>query len=138
MRLTAVILLCVVVLSGCGPLASCQVQSEDYVAAVEAIAVEWDDANALANSTPRSSLAPQIAELQAIARRAEALEHPECAEKAHKALGDYMNRVVDSYILFLAQDEAGSVEATEGASVLFGFWTTEFVNLKVGLPPYDK
>jgi hypothetical protein len=82
-----------------------------YVEMLGTVIDRWDDANALANNTPRSSLAPQIAALQSINREAEALNVPACAMPTHQHLLDYMSRTVDGYMAFLSQGSDFTVRA---------------------------
>lgn len=65
---------------------------------------EFYDASDLAGSTPRGSLAPMIADMQAIRRDAERLEMPVCLEVVHEKLIDLMNDMIDAFQSFLAND----------------------------------
>lgn len=66
-------------------------------------AQEWDDALKLADSTPRLSLAPQIAKLQEIRRKVQAQEWPSCAQPAYTLLVQAMDQYINGFISFLGQ-----------------------------------
>ncbi len=74
---------------------------ERYLDAIRDVSRRFDDAVALANTTPRGSLPPVIADLQEIRRDAEDLDVPGCADKAKNALVRYMDGIVDAFLLFL-------------------------------------
>ena len=83
-----------------------------YMVAVEPILQEWDDAVAIADSTPRMSLPDRVSELQDVRRRANNLqfENPDIAE-AHLKLVSAMDYGIDAFLSFLAQDSDGEVTA---------------------------
>ncbi len=156
MKKVSVVLL-VLVLVGCGaPVAvkieptsvptpvptslPCSLQAAEYVGEVQGIVQEWDDANSLAGSTPRASLATQIAALQEIRRRADAFEHPGCADKPHSYLMAYMTSVIDAYLAFLANEESDTEiqNRFKGAENMLTIWAEEFGKLRDGLEPYDQ
>lgn len=82
---------------------SCPQQAAPFLASVQKLAGEWDDANKLASSTPRMSLPPQVSTLQGLRRRAQDLEAPECAFLVKQRLIDSMDNTINGYIAFLAQ-----------------------------------
>ena len=88
-----------------------------FLAELDTILTEWDDANELAHSTARMSLPAQIESLQAIRRKAATLDAP-CAEAAtvRDAAAEHMGLVVDGFMLFLKQESDGTVESKFGES----------------------
>ncbi len=152
----AVLVLAVLFLSGCGTVSvqieptpvptpiptslPCYLQAAEYIAAVQGIVKEWDDANALAGSTPRASLPAQIAVLQEISRRVDAFDHPSCADKPHDYLTAYMSSVTDAYLVFLANDESETEmqKKFKAAGDMLTIWADEFGKLRDGLAPYDQ
>lgn len=97
------------------PTPSCVQESVAFVAQVEPLAREWDDANKLADSTPRASLPGQIDKLQAIRRRVQDMQAPDCAFPTRKHLIDAMDNTINGYIAFLGQkpDTAVTVYFTQ-------------------------
>lgn len=83
--------------------ATCLAEAKVYADAVEPIATEWDDAMKLAGQTGRGQLAPQIASLQEIKRKADDLSVPTCAAVAHDYLVDSMNANIDGFLAFMSQ-----------------------------------
>lgn len=88
-------------LSGCG-LDPC---SKDKVQAamvdVKGVAQHFDDADALANKTPRSGLPGVISEMQSVRRDAQALKLPDCMKDVQDTLVAYMDAKIDVYVTFL-------------------------------------
>lgn len=93
------------------PTPSCVQESVAFVAQVEPLAREWDDANKLADSTPRASLSGQIDKLQAIRRRTEDIAVPACAAAIKQGLVLAMDAAIRGYIAFLAQKPDSDVNA---------------------------
>lgn len=124
-------------LAACGP-APCNEQAAEYIPALEGYFDEWDDANTIANSTPRASLSAAIADLQAIKRNVDDLEYPECANTVQLAIVGYMDASIDGYLAFMSQAEGEVVSKhMSDAADLLGNFTREFAKLKAGEPPYD-
>jgi hypothetical protein len=116
----------------------CSVQAEAFSAATVALLDDWDDANALAGSTPRMSLGPAIAELQQIRRDVGDLDAPPCAQRVHTLLVDYMDVVIEGYLAFLADEGDSAVNsAMRRADAALDTFTTEYAKLMAGQPPYD-
>lgn len=92
--------------------------TQTFVKTLTPIAAEWDDAVKLAGNTPRGSLAPQIASLQEIRRRAKAVEAPDCAAGARDALVASMDATVDGFLTFMGGStaDAGSEKFAEAAA----------------------
>ena len=84
---------------------SCLEQSADFIGDIEAMFERWDDAVALASSTPRTDLSSPIATLQELKREAGALIAPDCASKVKTAFVEYMELTIDRLISFLADPE---------------------------------
>jgi hypothetical protein len=80
---------------------SCNVKAEEFINDIKAIAERWDDALALANSTPRDSLSPIIADLQEIKRDTNALESEECVKVLQNSLIQHMESIIDLFVLSL-------------------------------------
>lgn len=104
----------VAALTACGipGLASCADQSAEFFNQIEPLARRWDDANKLANQTPRNQLAGQIANLQAIRRDVQDLKPPECSKAAQTALVGTMDATIQGYVDFLAQKSDSTVAAS--------------------------
>lgn len=107
-RLVILVLLCLLV--ACGQ-PSCKTQAQPYLAAMQPVMREFQDASTLANQTPRASLPAQIANLQAIQRKAEALEVPACTRPIQDAMVAGMAATVNGYLAFLAQHPEAEVQA---------------------------
>jgi hypothetical protein len=88
---------------GATPTPTCLEHSVSYGKQIKAIAQEWDDANTLASQTPRAALAQQIANLQAIRRKAQDLTPLDCTKAAHFALTNAMDETIQGYLAFLGQ-----------------------------------
>ena len=80
---------------------------------IRAVKVKWDDADRLANASPRIGLPGPISTLQAIRREAAALQLPECVDKAKKELVDGMDTMIDGYIAFMSDASSGKIYALE-------------------------
>lgn len=111
-------ILFILAFAACAPPSSCDVQS--YSSEVNPIIVEWQDAMQLAGKTPRMSLPPQIANLQAIERKAENVQAPECLKEAHALLIQSMNTGIDAFLSFLAQESQTAIDMqfTRAAAML--------------------
>lgn len=117
----------------------CHVQAAEFTETLQTYFDDWDDANNVARSTSRVSLSPAISELQAIRREVAELAAPTCAVEVHNMFIDYMDKTIDSYLSFMA-NEGDSVlsQKFEDASTAFDKFTAEYRKLKNGEPPYDK
>lgn len=115
------------ILSGCNsiptalqrptPTPTCQEQAAPYVEQLRAVFSEWRDADKLAGQTPRGSLAPQIANLQAIRRKAEVITVSDCVRQAHRYLIDAMDTAITGYLDFLGQKDEMIVNASFQRSI---------------------
>lgn len=83
--------------------ATCLAEAKVYADAIKSVAQEWDDATKLAGQTGRGQLAPQVANLQEIKRKADAVAVPTCAAVAHEYLVDSMNANIDGFLAFMSQ-----------------------------------
>ena len=90
--------------------ATCAEQAKEPLAAIQSAAREWDDANKVAGQTPRSALAVQIAALQAVRRKVQDVQVPDCANAAKTALVQSMDASIDGYVAFLGQKSDGAVQ----------------------------
>jgi hypothetical protein len=93
-------------------MASCADQSSEFFSKVEPLARRWDDANKLANQTPRMQLAGQIASLQAVRRDVQDLTPPECSKPVQDSLVSAMDSTIQAYVDFLAQKPNTTVQAS--------------------------
>jgi hypothetical protein len=122
-RLLIVFAICLLV--GCGapgqeapaavapaPTASpaCSEEAGAFIAQIDPIAREWDDAVTLASNTPRASLSSQIETLQSLRRKAQDLEAPACAITIKDALVNTMELKVRGFIAFLGQKPDADVD----------------------------
>lgn len=82
---------------------SCAQQAAPGITQIQSIAQEWDDAFKLANSTPRATLPAQIGNLQAIRRKVQDVQMPECAALVKQRLIDAMDNSINGFIAFLGQ-----------------------------------
>ncbi len=76
---------------------------------VEPLIDRFDDANERAGSTSRISLSPVIGEMQEVRRDFKDLEVDSCAEQAKEVMVDYMDKTIDAYIAFLADESDSTV-----------------------------
>jgi hypothetical protein len=76
---------------------------------LSAVAQRWDDAVDVAGATPRMALGAQVATLQEVRRDTQALEVPECLNKARTYLVRSMDAAIEGFIAFLAQESDASV-----------------------------
>lgn len=110
----------------------CATAARAFIDTAKPMAERWDDAAKLAGSTPRMSLAPQIASMQAIRRDAQALEAPPCAEQAKQYLLGAMDASINAYIDFLAQKPDSQTEFYNANRVMKRFYNE--VALLTGAP----
>lgn len=73
---------------------------------LSAIRIEWNNAFALAQSTPRVSLAEQIARLQSIESKLNRIEVPECYALSKFALQKEMSAAATELLNFLRLNES--------------------------------
>lgn len=104
-KLIVLVALVVLLYGSTGCSQSCAEQTVEYRAAVDDLIERWDDANAVAGSTARVSLSGPIAQMQELRREADTLEEPECAVAAQNRLVSYMDRTIDTYLVFMANSE---------------------------------
>ena len=88
---------------GATPTPTCESGLPAFAKTLDPLAREWDDANALANSTPRASLAVQIGNLQSVRRRVQDVSAPECGATLKQHLIGTMDATIAGYIAFLGQ-----------------------------------
>lgn len=108
----------------------CKLQAKSYLENVEKITIEWDDANQVANSTSRIALSPAVAELQRIRRELSIINYPDCASNAHDYLLKYMDKVIDGYLAFMAQDPEADISRNfDEGSNYFRLWEQEYLKI---------
>ena len=113
MKRFLLLLMLVPLLVGCGVpgmTASCESGLPDFAKTLDPLAREWDDANALANSTPRAALAVQIGNLQSVRRRVQDVTAPECGAPMKQHLIGAMDETIQGYIAFLGQKSDSVVQ----------------------------
>lgn len=71
---------------------------------ISTYATRWDDADKLANSTSRVTLAPQIATLQTIRRDLQAETFPSCGQESQRTFIAMMDTEIEMLLSFLRQD----------------------------------
>lgn len=94
-------------------------------------AQEWDDANKLASSTPRISLAAQIQNLQRIRRESAALSVPACGSFARTLMVSYMDATINGYIDFLGQGTQANTLFAQAKTLIDAF-NVELKKVTVG------
>jgi hypothetical protein len=111
----------------------CPGQSEQFVEDSEAILEEWTDASALAASTPRVSLPEVISDLQAIKRRANDLEAPDCAASIKIAMVNGMESAITALLGFAADSPQIVIDTALAESVAsFDEVTFRLARLRAG------
>jgi hypothetical protein len=117
----------------------CYIQAKEFNEKLQSYFDDWDDANTVAGSTSRIALSPAVKELQTIRRGVADLVAPTCAVEVQNMVSDYMDKVIEGYLSFMA-DEGDSVvsQKMEEASTALDKFFTEYSKLKNGQPPYDK
>jgi hypothetical protein len=84
--------------------ALCQSQTQDYLAQIQPLLEEWDDAVAVANSTARIALSPMVRDLQGIQRDVEDVIVPDCARHGSALLTEGMDSIIDAFIAFMGDE----------------------------------
>lgn len=93
---------------------------------VRGLIQRFDDANTLAQSTPRIQLSSVIADMQSIRREAKDVIALDCTENAHQAMIAYMDQIILAYTKFMAQaDDSEITSAFKRASDLLDQFTNE-------------
>lgn len=134
MRKVLVLVLSLVSLVGCAGVSapwSCKSQMQPFSQTMQPLWTEWSDAVTLAGQTPRMALAGQIANLQSIRRKADAVEVAECGKeiKAHYLAS--MDATLEGFLGFLGQEsEASQVESFTRAKTEIDAATDAMVALK--------
>jgi len=117
----------------------CYVQSSEFINQLQTYFDNWNHANNVASSTSEIDLSPAVMQLQSIRRRVTYLDAPTCASEVQVLMIDYMDKVIDSYLVFMSDDPDSVLSLKmDDAQVAFDKCVTEFTKLKTGLPPYDK
>jgi hypothetical protein len=93
------------------PTPTCEAGLPAFGKVLDPLAREWDDANALANSTPRNSLPGQIANLQSVRRHVQDIVAPDCGAVMKQHLVSAMDATIEGYIAFLTQKPDADVSA---------------------------
>lgn len=111
----------------------CTVQASALIADLEAVFDEWDDANKIAGSTSRIGLAGPVAELQKIRRSVTDMNPPECAREVETLLVNHMDKTIDGYLSFMADEPDATVSRHfDEASKLQDDFLWAFTLLKFG------
>lgn len=87
---------------------------------INSIISRWDDARALASSTGRISLPGPVQKLQEIARDWQALSfQSKCvSDKVAPAFSEYAKMTINGFLLFMADEEEGALEAMQLREIL--------------------
>jgi len=102
----------VVFLVFCIALTSCSknvCDTDEYFTTVNPLLQEWDDATSVAHTTSRIALSPVLSNLQAIKRRTERLEIPECFEDAHSFLITNMYYTIEGFLAFAGDADDATI-----------------------------
>lgn len=136
-RLLPILLL--LALSACGlpgAAQTCAQTAGPFLTQLQSLAREWDDANKLAGTTPRASLAAQIQNLQAIRRKVQDVQAPECAAQAQKDLVGSMDTTIEAYLLFLGQKPDADVKAKfDQANTQMEAFTKDIITMSATATP---
>jgi len=121
------------------PVPPCYIKAKQFVSALNALFDDWDDATKLANNTARIALSGPVSRLQEIRRQTADLAYPACAVSVHTKMLLYMDKTIDAFMAFMAQESDEKVNAlfTE-ANALMDSAIEEFLKLEMGRAPYDK
>lgn len=76
----------------------------------------WDDANQLAQNTPRIALAPIVSRMQEIRGRVNLTTVSACTLAARTTLSDYMSATIGWYLSFMRGDDSTVTDALLGDS----------------------
>jgi len=87
----------------------CQAATRDYLAQIQPLLEEWDDAVEVANSTARIALSPMVRDMQGIERDVEDVTVPDCARHGSGLLIDGMGSVIDAFIAFMGEESESVV-----------------------------
>ena len=128
--LTLALLPTFVLLLGCSPTApptptavpACTTADGRRVADVmQQHAREWDDALALAQTSPRVALAGPVGQLQRVRREVEAQQWPACAVRTQSALAGAMTAYIDGFVDFMGDRSGYEAKFDRGAALLNDF-----------------
>lgn len=87
----------------------CHIQAQEFIKGVDGMLLAWDDANALAGRTSRIALAGPVGRLQELRRQMLELPAPPCVRTARAGLQQYMDAVIDGYLLFMSDQPDSEV-----------------------------
>ena len=136
-RIIAVVIIGLGLLLGaCSRVQSCVELTKEYRDQVMQLADKWDSANALANNSPRMQLVTPISSLQNIRNEYNKLTVPECAQKAHDTMLNYMDATIDGFMAFLSDEDDDVVNGHfSRAGQYFDAWNIEFMKLSIEPTP---
>jgi hypothetical protein len=77
--------------------AACRERAEPFVAQIDPLVAEWEGARRVAGRAAFADLPAQVAALEGLRSRAEALAPPACAAAAHASLLQTMDLVIEAY-----------------------------------------
>lgn len=110
---------------------SCASQSYETIAEFQDLTKRWIDVLDIAESTPRISLGPQIAELQSIRRETANVEAPTCAIEAQAKLVASMDMTIDAFLAFLGNEPDDVMTSKlDAATILFQDYIDMVSNMK--------
>lgn len=105
------VLAAVILLANCAsPVApaACKQQAAQFLKDADALTTEWTDAVKLASSTSKISLAPQVAQLQALRRKLTDLQVPQCALVYRDSLAAHMDATIEMFLAFMRGESSAS------------------------------
>lgn len=89
---------------------SCTIEARYYRKNLVPVLSEWSDAEKLANSSPRISLAPVVSQLQAIRRKMDGITPGSCVASVHDNFRSSMDESIAGFLAFMAQEPDGTVQ----------------------------
>lgn len=87
----------------------CRSVSPQFSEIMTPIAEEWDDAVKLTGKTARMALPNQISSLQAIRRKANDVDAPDCLKTAKASLIKSMDSTIEGFLAFMGQESETTV-----------------------------
>lgn len=109
----------------------------EVVDTMQQYARAWDDAVAVAGSTPRIGLAQPIAELQRIRREVQQQQWPVCARRAQQLLVEAMSAYIDGMVGFMGQRSGYEVDLARGGDILYQY-RSEVASMTGGPTPIPR
>lgn len=80
-------------------------EATEFVARLDTLVSQWDDALALANTTQRATLSPMVDTMQRIRRDTGAMQPPACGLFLNELLIASMNDNIDAFLIFMQRGQ---------------------------------